>query len=53
MDQAHIDQLLDPVAISRAESRGFNARYIVEGYMGGEHKAPYGGFAIEFAQPRE
>jgi hypothetical protein len=40
MDQAHIDQLLDPVAISRAESLGFNARYIVEGYMAGEHKSP-------------
>ena len=53
MDQAHIDQLLDPVAISRAESLGFNARYIVEGYMAGEHKSPYRGFAIEFAQHRE
>src|SRR5260221_4157383 len=53
MDQQHIDQLLDPVAISRAESLGLNARYIVEGYMAGEHKSPYRGFAIEFAQHRE
>ena len=45
--------LLDPVAISRAESLGLNARYIVEGYMAGEHKSPYRGFAIEFAQHRE
>lgn len=44
---------LDPVAISRAESLGLNARYIVEGYMAGEHKSPYRGFAIEFAQHRE
>lgn len=45
--------LLDPVAISRAETLGLNARFIVEGYMAGEHKSPYRGFAIEFAQHRE
>jgi uncharacterized protein (DUF58 family) len=45
--------LLDPVAISRAESLGLNARYVVEGYMAGEHKSPYRGFAVEFAQHRE
>ena len=28
-------------------------RYVVEGYMAGEHKSPYRGFAIEFAQHRE
>ncbi|HXG46048.1 MAG TPA: DUF58 domain-containing protein [Methylomirabilota bacterium] len=46
-------QLLDPAAISRAESLGLSARFIVEGYMAGEHKSPYRGFAIEFAQHRE
>jgi uncharacterized protein (DUF58 family) len=45
--------LLDPIAISRAESLGLNARFIVEGYMAGEHRSPYRGFAIEFAQHRE
>lgn len=53
MDKAHIDALLDPVAISRAESLGLHARLLVEGYMAGEHKSPYRGFAIEFAQHRE
>src|SRR3954464_7677520 len=53
MDKKTLEQLLDPVAISRAESLGLNARFIVEGYMAGEHKAPYRGFAIEFAQHRE
>lgn len=52
MPPAHHD-LLDPVAISRAESLGLNARFIVEGYMAGEHRSPYRGFAIEFAQHRE
>lgn len=45
--------LLDPEAISRAEALGLHARYVVEGYMAGEHKSPYRGFAIEFAQHRE
>lgn len=45
--------LLDAAAISRAESLGLHARFVVEGYMAGEHKSPYRGFAIEFAQHRE
>lgn len=53
MDREHIEALLDPTAISRAETLGLNARYIVEGYMAGEHKSPYRGFAVEFAQHRE
>ena len=53
MNQSDINQLLDADAISRAESLGLNARFIVEGYMAGEHKSPYRGFAIEFAQHRE
>ncbi len=46
-------KLLDPATVSRAESLGMAARFIVEGYMAGEHKSPYRGFAIEFAQHRE
>jgi uncharacterized protein (DUF58 family) len=45
--------LLDPQTISRAESLGLAARFIVEGYMAGEHKSPYRGFAIEFDEHRE
>lgn len=45
--------LLDPQAISRAEALGLHARYVVEGYMAGEHKSPFRGFAIEFTQHRE
>ena len=32
---------------------GLQARQVVEGYMAGEHKSPYRGFAIEFSQHRE
>ncbi|MBM3847590.1 MAG: DUF58 domain-containing protein [Verrucomicrobia bacterium] len=52
MAKGHPD-LLDADAISRAEALGLHARYIVEGYMAGEHRSPYRGFAIEFAQHRE
>ena len=52
MDVKHAD-LLDSEAISRAEALGLHARYVVEGYMSGEHKSPYRGFAVEFAQHRE
>jgi len=45
--------LLDPAAVAAAEALGLQARQIVEGYMSGEHKSPYRGFAIEFAQHRE
>lgn len=53
MDKNHIDTLLDAETISKAENLGLNARYIVEGYMAGEHQSPYRGFAVEFAQHRE
>lgn len=45
--------LLDPEAISRGESLGLLARRIVEGYRVGEHRSPFSGFALEFAQHRE
>lgn len=45
--------LLDPTAIQRAEALGLHARYVVEGYMAGEHKSPFRGFSIEFTQHRE
>lgn len=44
---------LDPAAISQAEGLGLQARLIVEGYMAGEHRSPFHGFAIEFSQHRE
>jgi uncharacterized protein (DUF58 family) len=45
--------LLDPEAISRGEALGLMARRVVEGYRVGEHRSPFRGFAIEFAQHRE
>ncbi|MBN8712007.1 MAG: hypothetical protein BGO12_09320 [Verrucomicrobia bacterium 61-8] len=47
------ENLLDPQAVSRGEALGLMARRIVEGYRVGEHRSPFHGFAIEFAQHRE
>lgn len=44
---------LDPRTVEQAELLGLQARLIVEGYMAGEHKSPFRGFAIEFTQHRE
>ncbi len=46
-------KLLDADTLARADKLGMAARFIVEGYMAGEHKSPYRGFAIEFSQHRE
>ncbi len=46
-------ELLDADAVSRGEALGLLARRIVEGYRVGEHRSPFHGFAIEFAQHRE
>jgi uncharacterized protein (DUF58 family) len=45
--------LLDSQVIQNVEALGLHARYIVEGYMAGEHKSPFRGFSIEFTQHRE
>ncbi|MFD0894020.1 DUF58 domain-containing protein [Luteolibacter ambystomatis] len=45
--------LLDADAVSRGDALGIMARKIVEGYRVGEHRSPFHGFAIEFAQHRE
>jgi len=45
--------LLDAEAVSSGEALGLLARQIVEGYRVGEHRSPFHGFAIEFAQHRE
>lgn len=47
------DELLDSQALAQAEVLGLHARQVVEGYLAGEHRSPFFGFATEFAQHRE
>lgn len=53
MGRDHAHTFLDPVAISRGENLGLLARTVVEGFQVGNHRSPFRGFAIEFAQHRE
>jgi uncharacterized protein (DUF58 family) len=53
MAETKPDDLLDPHALVHAEVLGLHARQVVEGYMAGEHRSPFFGFATEFAQHRE
>jgi uncharacterized protein (DUF58 family) len=47
------ETLLDPRSIAQGEALGLLARQVVEGFLSGEHKSPFRGFAIEFHQHRE
>src|SRR5689334_15240016 len=44
---------LDPLTLAKVRSLELKARLIVEGYLSGQHKSPYHGFSVEFAQHRE
>ncbi len=44
---------LDPKTLAKMDRLDLLARFVVEGYLGGTHRSPYHGFAVEFAQHRE
>lgn len=44
---------LDPKSVERISRLDVRARLVVEGFLTGQHKSPYHGFAIEFAGHRE
>lgn len=43
---------LDPNAILKLSNMSLRARLVVEGYLIGQHKSPYHGFSVEFAEHR-
>ena len=43
----------DPEALARLEGLELRARYIVDGYLTGQHRSPYRGQSVEFAEHRE
>jgi uncharacterized protein (DUF58 family) len=47
------DSYLDPQTLASIGSHPLRARMIVEGIMNGQHRSPYQGFSIEFAQHRQ
>ncbi len=44
---------LDPLALDKIKRLDVRARLVVEGFITGQHRSPYNGFAIEFATHRE
>ncbi len=44
---------LDPKVLERIKRLDVRARLVVEGFITGQHKSPYNGFAVEFASHRE
>lgn len=47
------DDILDPKVLDRISRLDLKARLIVEGVVSGQHRSPYKGFSIEFADHRE
>ncbi|HEX6961851.1 MAG TPA: DUF58 domain-containing protein [Lacipirellula sp.] len=44
---------LDPQSVARLEGLQLRARYIVDGFLTGQHRSPYRGQSVEFAEHRE
>ena len=53
MATAETPNYLDPKVLERIKRLDVRARLVVEGFITGQHKSPYNGFAIEFASHRE
>src|SRR5476649_164011 len=48
-----ISKYLDPKTLTKVGNLDLKARLIVEGYISGQHKSPFHGFSVEFAEHRE
>ncbi len=47
------NKYLDPKVLDRVKRMDVRARLVVEGFITGQHRSPYNGFAVEFATHRE
>ncbi|MCP4846927.1 MAG: DUF58 domain-containing protein [Verrucomicrobiaceae bacterium] len=53
MENTERPDYLDPKVLERIKRLDVRARLVVEGFITGQHKSPYSGFAVEFAGHRE
>lgn len=53
LPEADASLYLHPQTLSRLSSFELRAKMIVEGVMAGQHRSPYHGFSVEFAQHRQ
>jgi uncharacterized protein (DUF58 family) len=48
-----LSKYIDPKVFNRVDKLELAAQQVVEGFMAGQHRSPYHGFSVEFAQHRE
>jgi uncharacterized protein (DUF58 family) len=53
MSTADAPRYLDAATLDRIKRLDVRARWVVEGFITGQHRSPYNGFAVEFATHRE
>ena len=52
MDPIDKRKYLEPEMVARLSNMSLRARLVVEGYIIGQHKSPFHGFSVEFAEHR-
>jgi len=53
MSTVTAQRYLDPKTLEKIKRLDVRARLVVEGFITGEHRSPYNGYAVEFATHRE
>lgn len=51
MESSH--KYFDPQTLAKLQGLELRARSVVEGYVAGQHRSPFHGFSVEFAEHRE
>ncbi|GIR29812.1 MAG: hypothetical protein CM15mP44_0950 [Candidatus Neomarinimicrobiota bacterium] len=52
MQNSNKSKFLLPETVSILDSMSLRARLVVEGYIIGQHRSPFHGFSVEFAEHR-
>ena len=52
MESVDKRKYLEPEMVARLSNMSLRARLVVEGYIIGQHKSPFHGFSVEFAEHR-
>ncbi len=53
MAKTELQKYLDPKVLAKIKRLDLQARLVVEGFISGQHRSPFQGFSVEFAQHRE
>lgn len=53
MAKTELQKYLDPKVLTKIRRLDLQARLVVEGFISGQHRSPFQGFSVEFAQHRE